>query len=697
MATRDENAALEAEISISLNRLTGQLAQAEARMIKAAKKGEDAFKASNPRIVKSFEQIEKSADKATSVLAGPGMRQASMQLSQVAQQTMASGNFIQALAIQLPDLALGFGTVGIMAGVAAGALLPLAAGLFGSGEESQKAGKALDALISALDDFNGYADRARRNAADLKADFGEWGEELRKDAGYLAEVSLGRALDSLSTETFPLTDQLAEAAASVNVFRAASEEYNAMLAGGFAVTAEALLQAQEALAVHEAGAVAAADALGLLPDQVVALDKAFSEVQTSTTMEEIRDRAGAALALIEQMVPNGTQLVGALAVAAQELDKVQVAAARGAEQIAQAERSATTLAQVDMASGISAATDEAYLLASALGIALSKAQAIANEGKKASTSRIGFGLPSAQDGVIGGVHVGGLGFGDNPGATNSRDPGFIPGAPVVPKVPKARGSRGKKEDGPVSAQDQIDQLNRQIEMIGMTDAKIAALTVKYQLLDEAKKRGLDLDKAQAGSSVTLRQEIEQQAATIGELTARYDAASERAQFFEGMQSDLKDGLLDAIVAGEGFAGVLQDLARSFAKAALEAAIFGTGPMSGGAGFGGFLSGLFGRASGGPVRAGQAYRVNEQTPNSEVFVPSTNGAILNSSQAEKALSSSKGGGVVSAGATFNMSINGASGDDHIEKLVRQGVTQAIRQYDSTMPVRFDQISKNPRKR
>ena len=164
-----------------------------------------------------------------------------------------------------------------------------------------------------------------------------------------------------------------------------------------------------------------------------------------------------------------------------------------------------------------------------------------------------------------------------------------------------------------------------------------------------------------------------------------------------MQSDLKDGLLDAIVAGEGFAGVLQDLARSFAKAALEAAIFGTGPMSGGAGFGGFLSGLFGRASGGPVRAGQAYRVNEQTPNSEIFVPSTNGAILNSSQAEKALSSSKGGGVVSAGATFNMSINGASGDDHIEKLVRQGVTQAIRQYDSTMPVRFDQISKNPRKR
>ncbi|MEH6775026.1 MAG: hypothetical protein V7668_13955, partial [Cereibacter changlensis] len=640
---------------------------------------------------------EKSAEKATSVLAGPGMRQASMQLSQVAQQTMASGNFIQALAIQLPDLALGFGAVGIMAGVAAGALLPLAANMIGTGAETVTAEKALDNLISAMGDVVEFSKRAQTGTKDLKEEFGDFGRVIQETSAYLAQVSVGRAMDALQTENSPLFMALKDAAGDVQAFKRATEEYNQVAAGGLGVTAEMLLQAQEAAGVFEAKMLASSAALGLLPDQVSSLASAFQGISTADNITEIRDRAAEALKLIQDMVPNGAALSPELAAAVVELEKVQTAAARGAEQLDSAARSATTLASIDMASGISAATDEAYLLASALGIALSKAQAIANEGKKAPTSRIGFGLPNAQDGVIGGIHVGGLGFGDNPGATNSRDPGFIPGAPVVPKVRKARGSRGKKEDGPVSAQDQIDQLNRQIEMIGMTDAKIAALTVKYQLLDEAKKRGLDLDKAQAGSSVTLREEIEQQAATIGELTARYDAASERAQFFEGMQSDLKDGLLDAIVAGEGFAGVLQDLARSFAKAALEAAIFGTGPMSGGAGFGGFLSGLFGRASGGPVRAGQAYRVNEQTPNSEIFVPSKNGAILNSSQAEKALSSSKGGGAVSAGATFNMSINGASGDDHIEKLVRQGVTQAIRQYDSTMPVRFDQISKNPRKR
>jgi hypothetical protein len=53
------------------------------------------------------------------------MRMAAMQLSQVAQQTMATGNFMQALAIQLPDLALGFGTVGIAIGIVLGIILPL--------------------------------------------------------------------------------------------------------------------------------------------------------------------------------------------------------------------------------------------------------------------------------------------------------------------------------------------------------------------------------------------------------------------------------------------------------------------------------------------------------------------------------------------------------------------------------------------
>lgn len=46
------------------------------------------------------------------------------------------------------------------------------------------------------------------------------------------------------------------------------------------------------------------------------------------------------------------------------------------------------------------------------------------------------------------------------------------------------------------------------------------------------------------------------------------------------------------------------------------------------GSGGGLSSS-GRANGGPVRAGNAYRINERTPNSEIFVPEQDGMVLSS--------------------------------------------------------------------
>lgn len=49
-------------------------------------------------------------------------KQMSMQLSQVASQGAVTGNYLQALAIQLPDLALGFGAVGVLVGAVAGSL-----------------------------------------------------------------------------------------------------------------------------------------------------------------------------------------------------------------------------------------------------------------------------------------------------------------------------------------------------------------------------------------------------------------------------------------------------------------------------------------------------------------------------------------------------------------------------------------------
>ena len=79
------------------------------------------------------------------------IRQASMQLSQVAQQGSVTGNYLQALAIQLPDLALGFGTVGIIAGALAGSLaVPLYNAITGVDEKTKSYNKTIEETVAGL-------------------------------------------------------------------------------------------------------------------------------------------------------------------------------------------------------------------------------------------------------------------------------------------------------------------------------------------------------------------------------------------------------------------------------------------------------------------------------------------------------------------------------------------------------------------
>lgn len=85
-------------------------------------------------------------------------RGAAQQLSQVGQQTMATGNFIQALAIQLPDLGLAFGAVGAAVGLVGGIALPLLVGaLIGGSGGALSFADAMDAANAAMEDADRLA------------------------------------------------------------------------------------------------------------------------------------------------------------------------------------------------------------------------------------------------------------------------------------------------------------------------------------------------------------------------------------------------------------------------------------------------------------------------------------------------------------------------------------------------------------
>lgn len=86
-----------------------------------------------------------------------GMRNLALQLSQVSQQTSATGNLVQALAIQLPDMTVGFGTAGIAAGILAGAMLPLIANLFSGGGAVNSLSSEVNSLAGQASSLDGVA------------------------------------------------------------------------------------------------------------------------------------------------------------------------------------------------------------------------------------------------------------------------------------------------------------------------------------------------------------------------------------------------------------------------------------------------------------------------------------------------------------------------------------------------------------
>lgn len=244
--------------------------------------------------------------------------------------------------------------------------------------------------------------------------------------------------------------------------------------------------------------------------------------------------------------------------------------------------------------------------------------------------------------------------------------------------------------------EEIESLKLQISLIGRSTNEVARLQAEQKLLNEAKRKGLDLDTVQAGTGETLRAQITRQAAAIGELTQEYDHARERADLFEQSQGEMKSGMIDAILEGKNLSGVLEGVAKSFARAALEAALFGSGPFgkAGGAGlFGSIGKAIFGgRAAGGAVSRGTPYTVGEN--GREVFVPAVNGQIISNVDARKSLGGA-GTTVVERPVSISVNVDGASGDNHVRALVHEGVASALTQYDRSLPSRVTQIQSQPR--
>lgn len=156
---------------------------------------------------------EKAGDGASAM--GGGLRAASMQMSQMAQQTMATGNFLQSLAIQLPDLTLGFGPLGIAAGIAGGVLLTLIPSLLGTGDAAKEMQDKLDAAEKSTQAMVAALKLANTPVAILRQQYRGLADEIQRATG----IAAGFAADQARRDVLGAARGLGDTVGDINPVR----------------------------------------------------------------------------------------------------------------------------------------------------------------------------------------------------------------------------------------------------------------------------------------------------------------------------------------------------------------------------------------------------------------------------------------------------------------------------------------------
>jgi len=303
---------------------------------------------------REFEALGKSAASGSSQTA----RNLAFQFSQVLQMGQVTGNYMQALAIQIPDMAMGFGTLGIAVGAVAGVALPLLVNWFTSASDS---GKELDNTLSeinaAFDAYAKYAEIAAMETLKLKEKFHGFASEVQGFSEYMKGLETGKALDGLSASIDPLKGQLL----SIQQTFAELTKAQAALANAqknpMASSEQVLLYADNVRMLQEEVDAAAAK-LGMSADEARQLASAFDDLGASSSFVEIAASAGSALAIIQQIYPASEAVPGPLRDAVTALAEMQRRAAEASDSL--------TVAQT-MGDALMTALDSAAGAASMLG------------------------------------------------------------------------------------------------------------------------------------------------------------------------------------------------------------------------------------------------------------------------------------------------------------------------------------------
>lgn len=725
----EAEAGLELPIGLTEQKFVQQLARIEARAIKAAKSAEQGFVRGNQAVANSFSRMSGAAR--------GNLQNVSYQLQDIFVQISSGQGAARALGQQMPQLLSGFGALGAVLGLVASAAIPLAANFFATEDAAKALGDSIKSLNAAVDEYNRAVKDSSATAADLASKFGSATAQAQDLYDRIARLQYIDAVDAVGAAISSLSSNFDDLQSYLNVLDTEMQQFGAVgpetekniakqIADDFGLTIEQARKFNDLLSdAQAAGSIQ--EKARLLNEISISLDEAVRSSGSANQNLREWDRAAAKAALESY-----------------ELAKSSESASLSMREAADAASTvAANVAGIDFSTAVAGANQLVAALQSGMAAiaALEGQQAMAT--RRAQIARDFAGDKVGEAGATGALDFDAAYDAANPyqgpltqamqADIDARREAYVEGEKDLARIQEetqarvkaisAAGSGGRKKGGggraggakerePVnifeSAEQEVVSLERQIQLLGKGSEEVARMRAQWEMLDAAKKAGVSVNDE-------INAKIEAQAAQVGRLTAELEQAEIAQEQFDQAVEGVANAFSNAILQGESLRDSLAQIFRQIAANILNAGIqqalaeaFG----GGGSGLMGLIAAAFGgtkaatpvfggaRATGGGVRAGSAYLVNENTPRSEVFVPSVNGAILNVAQAQAALRGQAGaGGGGSQVVHVVVGVDPKTGNltAFTDQRVARGVQRGISTYDQQMPARMAQASANPRRR
>lgn len=559
MATAE--AGLELPIGLTEQRFMQQLARIEARAIKSARNSQQSFVAANDSIGRSFGNMSRQAT--------AQLQNVSFQLQDILVQVAGGQGLGRALGQQLPQLLGGFGALGAVLGVVAGAGIGLASMFMSSGKEAETLDDKIKELNASLKSYYDAVQAANVSTTDLVEKYGAAAGSAQRLLEQLAQIAKLDAASKMRESAASIADIFGDLP---QLLRLIDAEMQAAGEGGTVLaTYYEELQRQFGLTIEQARELNA-----ILTDQTAA-----------QTPQEIAD----AMLRMAEFLGRANEQAGYASEALIEANRSAAEGALSANEMAVALDGAA-----DAAGGVLAATEQ---LPGSIDAAAAAAGNLARQlaaaiGAAQSLPGAGFGTPS----------LGRFGNGEDitrrAGGADLQEQQTFRYNWLAQMENVGRGSGGGARRGgggsgraerPLfeNIERDLTSLQRQLELIGKTSQEVATMEARWAMLDEAKKRGVAVNGALNG-------QIEAQAAKVGQLTAELERAEIAQRQFDEAVEGIADAFAGAILAGEslreGLAQVFKQIASDILSSGIrEALSMAFKPQ--GQGGGGLLGSIFG--------------------------------------------------------------------------------------------------------